>query len=198
MEPTPIKSEISWDYNQPDFYKFSEDSIFLSREAMKKIKGNMRVLDLACGCGVVGFEIIREAGFEGPVDFLEIQPEYIPYFEANKSHLKAFNANFILGDYSKISLNKKYDLIVSNPPYFSPQNYRKGLDEKKNNCRFFLNGDLESLLSFIWKHLDSNGVGLFLCREFKIPEKYKSIFRFNILKKDGKTSLVEVFPLDIK
>jgi len=188
---------MSWDYQQPEFYKFSEDSIFLSRQAIKRIKGHMRVLDVASGCGVVGLEVIRIGEFKGQVDFLEIQPEFKSYFENNKKYLKAFNANFILGDYSKISLDEKYDLIISNPPYFSPEDHRFGLDENKNICRFFLNGDLDNLISFFRRHLKPKGIGLFLCRDFN-PLKYQSMFRFNIIKKDEKTNLVEVFPLDEK
>jgi len=158
----------------------------------------MRILDVGSGCGVVGLEIIRESNFKGQVDFLEIQAEYKPYFEANKVYLNAFNANFILGDYSKTTLEKKYHLIVSNPPYFAPKDFRRGPDIKKNICRFFLNGDLDNLLSFFKKHLDPNGVGVFLCRELGFLEKYQSTFSFNVIKKDEKTNLIEVFPLDIK
>ena len=198
LGPAPMskKSNLSWDYKQPDFYKFSEDSIFLSNHAITYINRDIQVLDVGSGCGVIGLEIIKGTKFLPQVDFLEIQPEFKPYFEANKKYLKAFDANFILGDYSKISLEKKYQLIVSNPPYFYSSDSRLGPCHKKNNCRFFLNGDLVSLLSFFDKHLSHDGVGMFLCRKGQL-EKDKYPFKFNIIPKDNKTDLVEVFPLNI-
>jgi tRNA1(Val) A37 N6-methylase TrmN6 len=186
------KSKISWDYQQPDFYKFSEDSIYLSKHAIGKIKGNINILDVGSGCGVIGLEIIQGTSFSPHVDFLEIQPEFRPYFEANKKYLNAFNANFILGDYSKVILGKKYDLIVSNPPYFLTGENRLGECLNKNTCRFFLNGDLDDLLSFFKKHLTKEGVGIFLCRKGQVTNN-----KFKIISKDNKTDLVEVLSLDI-
>ena len=188
----PKKSEISWDYQQPDFYKFSEDSIYLSKHAIGKVKGNINILDVGSGCGVIGLEIIQGSSFSPHVDFLEIQSEFRPYFEANKKYLNATHANFILGDYSKIMLKKKYDLIISNPPYFPTGENRLGDCHKKNTCRFFLNGDLDNLLSFFKKHLSKDGVGLFLCRKGQVGTN-----KFKITSKDNKTDLVEVLALDI-
>ncbi len=191
------KSKGPWDYQQPEFYKFCEDSIFLSKHAVKRITSNTNILDVGAGCGVVGLEIIKRTSFLTQLDCLEIQAEFKPFFEANKKYLKAYDANFILGDFSKISLEKKYNLIVSNPPYFSVSGNRLGSCERKNTCRFFLNGDLDDLLSFFKKHLTPDGTGMFLCRKGQLDGN-KLNLSINIIPKDHKTDLVEVFPLDIE
>jgi len=190
---------VSWDYQQPDFYKFSEDSIFLAKHAIQQINGDLKVLDVCSGCGVVGLEIIRGSKFNLLVDFLEIQDDFRSYFEANKKYLKANNANYILGDYSNVNLPEKYDLIVSNPPYFTQNEFRLSPNRLKNNCRFYLNGDLDDLLSFYKRHLGPGGMGLLLCRQGEdILKKYHSVFKFNIISKDHNTDLVEVFPLNVE
>ncbi|MGL6035003.1 MAG: hypothetical protein ACRC0N_08060, partial [Acinetobacter johnsonii] len=52
----------TYNYKQPDEYRFSLDSIHLARFVASQLAshselGSLRVLDLCAGCGVIGIEL---------------------------------------------------------------------------------------------------------------------------------------------
>ena len=167
-------------YSQPSEYHFSHDSVFLAREVFERhgdqlALNDVQVLDLCAGCGIVGmdliFHLLKEKAFTGEVDFLEVQDVYREHFEKNKMTLqnhfaeKALNLNFVNKNYGLTELNKKYDLIISNPPYFEVGKGALSPSEFKNRCRFFIDSDWSTLISFIKDSLKPNGNAYFLVRE---------------------------------
>ena len=82
------------DYSQPPEYRFSLDSIFLAQRVadwlfLRQAQPE-KIADLCAGCGVVGLELLfhlnRRDGLSPTlIDFFEIQDEYRPHFEKNKS-----------------------------------------------------------------------------------------------------------------
>ena len=106
-----------------------------------------------------------------PDNFLEVQDIYQPYFEKNKSILKDLfidkhlNLNWVHGNYATDAANKKYDLIVSNPPYFVVGQGVLSPNEFKNRCRFFMDSDWQTMIHFIQKSLNPGGHAYFLVRE---------------------------------
>lgn len=54
-----INKYPTFHYSQPSDYHFSHDSVFLAREIFERhsdqlAKGNVQILDLCAGCGIVG------------------------------------------------------------------------------------------------------------------------------------------------
>jgi len=76
------------DYESPDFYAFSADSILLAKTGIAdilttKISGN--VLDLGAGCGVVGIEFLNFSPKKQSwnLSCCEMQTDFRPYLLGN-------------------------------------------------------------------------------------------------------------------
>jgi len=153
-----IKNDIyTYDYFQPDEYRFSLDSVFLAQKVSDRIKSepdlaSWKTLDLCSGCGIIGLELSLHSKALTRIDFLEIQESYKAYFDKNvtmiygekpTSDLRFLNINY--ADLLTEEHCNQYDLIVSNPPYFIQGEGLLSPSEFKNRCRFFLDSDFKTL-----------------------------------------------------
>ncbi len=172
-------------YYQPEFYKFSEDSLLLAEESSKLVKEifpedfSIKGLDLCSGCGVVGIETMVQLENVSFFHFLELQSLFEPFFQKNvfsflsqyqRDKVKFFNANL---DSFSGSSKMKYNLIISNPPYFKKGKNRLGNDKRRNLCRFFSELDFSNFLNFIYFTLDREGIVLFLGRDGEVYNDIK-------------------------
>ncbi len=185
-----VNSYFTFNYSQPSEYRFSHDSVFLAREIFEELKNknefknSLQILDLCSGCGVIGldfvFHILKEQTSDLntlvslEVDFLEIQDVYRPHFEKNVESLGSLfslsktKLSFLNTNYENLQtayFAKKYDLILSNPPYFMPGQGKMSPSEFKNRCRFFLDSDLKNLIQGIENSLAKNGKAYLLLRD---------------------------------
>lgn len=167
-----INTHYTFNYSQPSEYRFSHDSVFLSRKIFEHLVhanlNHARALDICAGAGVVGMDFLfhrRAAGQDVPncFDFLEIQDVYLQHFIENQkrlgkidSQLSFFNRNY--NDLQMEAFESHYDLIVCNPPYFLSTQGKASPSEFKNRCRFFIDSDLKNLLLGIYNSLKKNGV----------------------------------------
>lgn len=162
-----------WDYSQPDFFKFGDDSLFLVEKTQEYLKSNQKLniescLDLGSGCGVIGLELVSKIPTITNLTSIEKQEEFSAHLKSNSSHIQK-SSNFehliMISDFREADLEGKFDLIVANPPYFSEEEGRPSPNKYKNECRFFINGEFEDWLSFVDIHLSENGIFLFLSRK---------------------------------
>jgi len=170
-----IKNSIySYDYHQPEGYRFSLDSVFLSQRVAKSLEtysnlGELKVLDLCAGCGVVGLELQFHLPEIKKIDFLEVQDIYLPFFEKNREQAISANAdfNFLNMNYAELlapNFEGLYDVVVSNPPYFFLGEGLLSPNEFKNRCRFFIDSDFQSLIESSLHVLKPNGKSFLLMR----------------------------------
>lgn len=168
----------TFNYSQPEEYRFSHDSVFLARRVFeylqeKKLKPNTAI-DICSGCGIIGLDLLfhmRTAGIGVPktFDFLDVQLAYQNHFQENVIRLGPINSTiqFINATYADI-LNSKlansYDLMVCNPPYFSKQQGKLPTTDLKLRSRFFVDSDLASLIEFVYRKLSANGSAFVLIR----------------------------------
>lgn len=172
-----IKNSLyTYDYFQPEEYKFSLDSVFLAQKTAKYLENETNlsswsVLDLCAGCGIIGLELSLHAKDLRNFDFLEIQETYKSYFEKNVSMIYPQNSThhfrFLNQNYQTLldeNFENHYDLIVSNPPYFFKNEGLLSPSDFKNRCRFFLDSDFETLIRVIIKSLKPSSSAYILVR----------------------------------
>ena len=196
------------EYYQPDFYHFCENTIKLADEASKLLSSmkdfpDVRVLDLCSGCGVVGMEILARLSRPVRVDFLELQVEFNQYFKRNLSmfpkeyvsNMKLINGNFT--DKNLLAEMKgRYDLVVSNPPFYLSDKARLGTNEKKNICRFFIRGLPPQFWEFCFMALKDDGNCLVLTKDDVDLCPHRNNFSWNVLDRYGDHLLVLASVLD--
>jgi tRNA1Val (adenine37-N6)-methyltransferase len=178
--PSSINLYPTFNYSQPEDYRFSHDSVFLAREIFERHEkllnaDDIQILDLCAGCGIIGLDLIyhqlkERKHFKGQIDFLEIQEIYQTHFLHNLQTIKSIfpqqyiNVKWLQKNYAD-PITKKYDLIISNPPYFLANEGKLSPNEFKNRCRFFLDSDLSTYIQVLRTSLKENGRAYFLLRE---------------------------------
>lgn len=175
-----INPYFTFNYAQPEEYRFSHDSVFLARRVFELLPKNLegvKGLDLCSGCGIVGLDFLyhyKSSALPMPAafDFLEVQNIYRSYFEEN---IKRFGAGlppvkFLNQSYDVLKtqdFRNQYDLILSNPPYFRLNQGILSPSDFKNRCRFFIDSDFKSLIEGINATLKPTGAAFILLKSLK-------------------------------
>lgn len=106
-------------YQSNSGYCFNSDSIFLYHFIGKfiplKNRKNLEILDVGCGVGVVGLLLKKEFGCQ--LYAIDKQEQNIFYTQTN-ARVNALECETICGDFCEYGFEKKYDFIVSNPPFY--------------------------------------------------------------------------------
>lgn len=171
-------SHYSYEYFQPEDYRFSLDSVFLAQVVARKLESHpnpeeLSVLDLCAGCGVIGLELQFHLKGLKKIDFLEVQDVYRSYFEKNVQQAKKADANkdaqfnFLNLNYEALlsgEFKDRYDIIISNPPYFFQGEGLLSPNDFKNRCRFFIDSDFKTLVMAILNSLKPEGTAYVLAR----------------------------------
>ncbi|MFP5386907.1 MAG: methyltransferase [Bacteriovoracia bacterium] len=147
------------DYLQPDFYRFSEDSLKLVEKVRQRVKKAERILDLGAGCGVIGIELAISF-LPRSLTLVELQKEYEEFLVKNLELLlppAIVESKIEICSFSTWKSSGTYDLIVCNPPYYLPGHGQKNKDERRGNARSFLVDDWKILLEKIQVALSQEG-----------------------------------------
>jgi tRNA1(Val) A37 N6-methylase TrmN6 len=187
-----MKLKTTWHYSQPDFYHFNSDSIELAAQVSSYLANNtgksLTALDLCCGCGVVGLEVlIAHEEMFSQFSFCELQNEFQIHLQKNIADL-APKVNTLIHMESFLSLDvEKVDLIVCNPPYFDQNAARLPKSTERLLCRFLDGYSWKDLYQFILDHLSETGVAFLSIpeREYLIGEVVSSIDDVCIVRVDG-------------
>lgn len=92
----------------------------------------MKVLDLGCGCGLVGILAAKLCGEAGVV-LCDIDPLAVDIARRNAVRNGVGNVRAVVSDGFKSLDDAGFDLILSNPPYQSDFSVAKGFIEKGFN-----------------------------------------------------------------
>ncbi|MBQ5696634.1 MAG: peptide chain release factor N(5)-glutamine methyltransferase [Clostridium sp.] len=112
------------------------DTEILVEEVLKNITASNQydICDLCCGSGAIGISIatLRENTKIDLIDYYDI-PEKVTKKNINKHKLSS-RVEFIKSDLLEeaIKLEKKYDILVSNPPYIKEEVIETLMDDVKN------------------------------------------------------------------
>lgn len=113
------------------------------------------VLDIGAGTGLLSL-MLAQRNAAVKIDAIEIEENAVQQAAENFSRSPRGERLTILhGDAKSYSFNKKYDLIICNPPFF--KNSLLGDDIDRNHARHTLLFSLEDLMNVIDKYLNDNG-----------------------------------------
>ena len=114
------------------------------------------ILEIGTGCGVISLMLAQKS--EAHITAIDIDPDSIVQAESNfmtspwRDRIKAMNIS--LQDLTSIS-EKKYDLILTNPPFFI--DFLKSPDERKNKAKHSSDLSRKDLIEGIVHLLNPDG-----------------------------------------
>lgn len=140
-------------YHHRSTMKVGTDAILLGR--WTEVKPTDVVLDIGTGCGLLPLMLSQKGVAQ--VDAVDIDKASVEEASVNfessqwREHLKAYCADIV--DFQP---NKKYDLIVSNPPFFS--RFSKCDSERKSRARHTdMTLSREALCQAVCRLMNPNG-----------------------------------------
>lgn len=95
-------------------------------------KNSCDILDIGTGSGAIAITLAKELP-NSKVIGLDISQEALELANENKILNKVENVDFILSDLFNKVEDRKFDLIVSNPPYISKEEFETLMPEVKNH-----------------------------------------------------------------
>ena len=159
---------VLWDDSHVNVWCPSIDTVLFAK-ALKNIlkkKNNFRsALEIGCGSGFLSKYILAKSKELNTITINDFNPYAI---KCAKDNIKDKRARFFIGDGMDILKNKKFDLIICNPPYIPRP---KSIDENPYEGV----GLLDHLLHHGQKYLNDGGVLILnfsnLCEEIVFKER---------------------------
>ena len=118
-------------YQPLNGYCYNSDTMFLY-DFISKFNLKGKVLDVGGGCGVLGLLLKRDFP-KIELTFIEKQEIMVSFIKKNIEE-NSFEAEVIEGDFLDYKFNKRFDFIVSNPPFY--QGTLKSGNEIKKVARY--------------------------------------------------------------
>ena len=141
-------------------------------EEDKNNKITKKVLDVGTGTGLLSM-MYAQKNPAAVIDSIEIDPDtYTQATENANASPFSQRISIIHGDVKTLSFGKKYDCIISNPPFYEKE-IRSG-NEKKNTAHHNSGLLLEELLDIIRQNLSPLGA-FYLLLPYKRNEEIKKI-----------------------
>jgi tRNA1Val (adenine37-N6)-methyltransferase len=127
-------------YQPESGYCYNSDSVFLY-DFISSFHPKGDVLDVGAGCGVVGLLVARD-NKKVKLHAIEKQDAFVAYASHN-ARVNRIEYSLSQGDFLELDESKKYDYIISNPPFY-PEGVTKSENEMLLNARYNANLPLES------------------------------------------------------
>lgn len=114
----------------PDVMVPTPETEFLCELAINYIKnehiGNPEILDIGVGCGVISVTVASELP-DAKITAVDISEKAIDVAKENANNHDVINRiSFVLSDrFENVAPENKFDLILSNPPYISEDDYKE-------------------------------------------------------------------------
>ncbi len=96
-------------------YCYNTDT-FLLFDFISKFKIKGKVLEVGGGCGVLGLLLLRD--FKIDLTFIEIQKVMADFIRENLRE-NNLQAEVLEGDFLEYNFEKRFDFIISNPPFYN-------------------------------------------------------------------------------
>jgi release factor glutamine methyltransferase len=160
----------------------------LVEEALKfaKQENKKSALDLCAGCGCIAISLVKLGGFE-KITASDISNDALEIAKENAARNNALGIEFVASNMFDNIGNKKFDIIISNPPYVSYKEYSYLEPELKYEPKLALTAQDGGLFFYreiakeAFNYLNSGGL---ICLELNANKPYeiKQIFSGNNYK----------------
>ena len=131
---------LSYIFEEADFYGFKfkvNENVLIPRPEteelveliLKNAEDNMSILDIGTGSGAIAITLAKKT--QAKVTAVDISKEALKIASENAKSNGA-NVEFIHSDLFQNLKGRKFDIIVSNPPYISEEEYSQLMPEVKN------------------------------------------------------------------
>ena len=154
-------------YQPSNGYCYNSDTHFLYNfivenfKKYKNIKGEL--LDIGSGSGILGLLVAKD--FERiKLNQCEIQ-EMFQFFTLKNSSTNSINSKLYEGSFSEIDFDKKFDICISNPPFYH-SDVIKSENESLKIARYNDSLPLEGFIQRVSKVLKNDGK-FFFCYDSK-------------------------------
>jgi tRNA1Val (adenine37-N6)-methyltransferase len=158
--------------------KVTTDACLFGAWLAKEVKSEKlkvkTVLDIGTGTGLLSLMFVQENDVTN-IDAIEIDEAAAAQAKENVASSKWKDLiNIINTDARSFSFERKYDVIISNPPFYEKE--IKSANENKNIAHHSENLTLEELLILIKEYLNPDG-NFFLLLPYKRNEEIKKLFK---------------------
>jgi tRNA1Val (adenine37-N6)-methyltransferase len=118
------------------------------------------ILDIGAGTGLIALMLAQRSDAE-QIDAIEIDEDAyeqcVENFENSPWADRLFCFHASLDEFAEEPEDEKYDLIVSNPPYFVPNERELELPENRKKARFYDSLPFEDLINYAAQLLSETG-----------------------------------------
>ena len=143
-------------YQATSGYCYNSDSLFLyDFIANYRLEGN--VLDVGCGVGIISLLLSRD--FKINTSIIDKQEQMLRYAKHNYD-INGLEANAHLGDFSVFKSEKKFDYIISNPPFYD-EAVTQSENIQLNIARYAQHLPIEKFITKVKKLLKPRGYFIF-------------------------------------
>ncbi|NSW94439.1 MAG: methyltransferase [Bacteroidales bacterium] len=141
-------------YQDKCAFKVGTDGVILG--AYADVRGKKRILDIGTGTGLIALMLAQRSDAE----IVAIEPDHDSFIQASENIQQSKWSNRISIENKSLQEyaggNEKFDLIVSNPPYFIDS--MRNPDAVKSSARHNVSLTQEDLLQGVSRLLDDNGL----------------------------------------
>ncbi len=139
-------------YQPTNGYRYNSDSIFLYDFTVSlQPKGSL--LDVGCGVGILSLLLSRD--FRLDTTIIDKQEKMLDYAQHNFS-LNSLSVDAHLGDFLSWETTQRYDLIVSNPPFYHSE-VTQSQNEHLNIARYSQHLPFADFVQKVKKYLKPRG-----------------------------------------
>lgn len=157
-------------YQEKGGYCYNSDTLFLY-DFIYKFAPKGEVLDVGCGCGVLGL-LIKE-NFQVNLTGIDIQKNNVFLSRVNAKN-NGFSSEFVCDDFLKYDFEKKFDFIVSNPPFYRGKS-KQSQNPSKKISRFNDSLPIEKFIKKCNSLLKPRGELIFCYDACEIDEVFKNL-----------------------
>lgn len=183
-------------YQSASGYRYNSDSIFLyDFAASLQPKGSL--LDVGCGVGILSLLLSRD--FVLRTTIIDKQEKMLSYARHN-FNLNDLEAEAYLGDFLSFESNERFDMIISNPPFYDSE-VTQSEDEHLNIARYAHHLPFDVFAQKAKKLLKPRGRLIFcydakqidgILRDLKLNKINPEVIRFVHAKIDRESKLVMI------